>query len=238
MSDRSGEAPVEIWWRDDDAQAWTPELERLCALRRTFGLPLAVAVIPAHADPAMLRRLSAEPKTEILVHGWSHTDKAGGERRKMELTGGLDLGETLARLSAGLASLRRLAPATLPVLVPPWNRIAPDVLAALPSLGFAGVSAWREGLQATQGLTIANATVDLIDWRGGGQMKSAACLHAEIASQRANAGAKGVRIGLLSHHLRMNSAGFANLEELLRTLSSCATVRWPAIRDIFGLGHV
>ena len=41
-----------IWWRDDDAIAPTPALERLLALAEQFEAPLHLAVIP---EPATRR---------------------------------------------------------------------------------------------------------------------------------------------------------------------------------------
>ena len=42
-----------IWWRDDDAIAPTPALDRLAALAEDLSLPVHIAVIPKHAEPAL-----------------------------------------------------------------------------------------------------------------------------------------------------------------------------------------
>ena len=49
-----------FWWRDDDATAPTPELGRLLRLAGAHGAPLALAVIPAEAGPALAEALAAE----------------------------------------------------------------------------------------------------------------------------------------------------------------------------------
>ena len=47
----------------------------------------------------------------------------------------------LGELGTGRMALERLFGARpLPVLVPPWNRIAPALVPTLPEIGFAGLS--------------------------------------------------------------------------------------------------
>ena len=46
---RDTERAADFWWRDDDATALTPALERLLALSRRSDVPLALAVIPLAA---------------------------------------------------------------------------------------------------------------------------------------------------------------------------------------------
>ena len=45
--------PVQFWWRDDDASAPSPALERAVGLSRKYGIPLALAVIPQDATPQL-----------------------------------------------------------------------------------------------------------------------------------------------------------------------------------------
>ena len=57
----------------------------------------------------------------------------------------------------------------LPVFTPPWNRIAPAVVTALPAAGLAAISTYRPRLEkhAAPGLLQVNAHIDPIDWRKG-----------------------------------------------------------------------
>ena len=48
---------ADLWWRDDDAADAGPELDRLLAIQRDTGAPLALAVVPARATPALADRL-------------------------------------------------------------------------------------------------------------------------------------------------------------------------------------
>ena len=70
-----------FWWRDDDAVAPTPALERLLALHHRQGVPLALATIPKGADSALADRLELHPGIAVLQHGYAHENHAGeGER--------------------------------------------------------------------------------------------------------------------------------------------------------------
>ncbi|HEX2116752.1 MAG TPA: hypothetical protein VHM01_20290, partial [Alphaproteobacteria bacterium] len=47
-----------FWWRDDDATAPSGALDRLLALHQKYATPLAIAVIPARAQPGLAERLT------------------------------------------------------------------------------------------------------------------------------------------------------------------------------------
>src|SRR5215469_6309029 len=74
----AGEAT--FWWRDDDAIAASDALKRLLQIS---DLPLAIAVIPALAQPSLVEQI-AEPRIDVLQHGYSHADHEP-DGRKTEL---------------------------------------------------------------------------------------------------------------------------------------------------------
>ena len=63
-----------LWWRDDDAVAPTPQLDRLLAL--ADGAPLALAVIPADVVRELAAALEFFPRVTVLHHGWRHANHA------------------------------------------------------------------------------------------------------------------------------------------------------------------
>ncbi|HCK19113.1 MAG TPA: hypothetical protein DHW36_11430, partial [Thalassospira sp.] len=129
------------WWRDDDAVSVTPELETLLALEQDYKVPLALAVIPAELQDDLVERLVETLDTRVLQHGWSHQNHMPEGRKKQELDDVRDIGDVVADLRKGFAVLQsRFGNRFLPVLVPPWNRVAEDVVAALHSPGFCGIS--------------------------------------------------------------------------------------------------
>ncbi|HYE00178.1 MAG TPA: hypothetical protein VEH84_12405, partial [Alphaproteobacteria bacterium] len=146
-----------LWWRDDDAVAATPALDRLLAP----ALPLTLAVIPAAAEPGLAERLRTAPAVTVAQHGWSHADHAPPGAKSIEL-GGRPAAAVAADLAAGRDRLAALFGERFrPVLVPPWNRIDPAVLPLLPGLGYAGLSTFtpRRAAEAAPRVVRVNSHV-------------------------------------------------------------------------------
>jgi len=124
----SGRA-ADLWWRDDDAVDTGPAADRLIALHRQAGVPLALAVVPAQATQALADRLAEEPGIDLLQHGYGHVNHAPAGDKKSELGPHRPAMMVLGELGTGWLALERLfAGRSLPVLVPPWNRIAPGLV--------------------------------------------------------------------------------------------------------------
>ncbi|MGX7708179.1 glycosyltransferase [Methylobacterium sp. Gmos1] len=207
-----------FWWRDDDATAHTPALDRLLALAARTGWPVALAAIPARAEPSLAARIADEPGVDLLVHGLAHADHAPPEAKKAEFGPHRALAalRSDAAEALGLAKIR-LGPRLLPVLVPPWNRLAPDLPAVLPALGYRGVSA-AHPLPPVPGLAQAHAAVDPVAWRAGGGLADPE----KIVARAARAVAEGGPVGLLTHHLVQDAATWAFCERLLDHLAAHA----------------
>jgi hypothetical protein len=160
--------PATLWWRDDDAVEPTRALDRLLALAAAHGTPLALAVIPARTTGALVRHLaSCGPDVAVLQHGFAHRNHASPDAKKMELGLHRPLAEVLEELARGRTRMDVLFGAGWqPVLVPPWNRIAPEVVARLAGLGFAATSAdgARGNPSAAPGLVQVNTHVDVMRW--------------------------------------------------------------------------
>ena len=124
-----------LWWRDDDAAAPAPALDRLAGLAHEHDVTLGLAVIPALARPSLASWL--EPvRAEVLQHGWAHHSHSTDGEKKAELGRHRAPDAMTAELSRGFAKLREVAGARFqPVLVPPWNRIDPALIPALPNAG-------------------------------------------------------------------------------------------------------
>jgi len=229
---------AELWWRDDDATRPTPPLDRLLRLAEASGAPLALAAIPAGATAALADRLAAAPAVAVLQHGWSHADRSSPGGRKAELADGRVAAEMLDELRRGRRRLVRLLPRTLPVLVPPWNRIAAALPALLPGAGFAGLSRYRPRRRrwAVPGLFEANCHVDPVDWRGGrGFLGEAAVLSAlvgHLSDRRAGRVDAAEPTGLLTHHLQQDEAVWRFLPRLLER-TAAGGARWLTAAQLF-----
>ncbi len=234
---------AELWWRDDDAVEETSALDRLLTVQQESGVPLALAVVPANATAGLAQRLVAAPGVSILQHGYGHVNHAiDGGGRKCELGPERPAMIVLGELATGTMALERLfaAPAfagrRLPVLVPPWNRIAPGLVPALPEIGFAGLSTYgpRSRPEPVRGLRQINTHVDLIDWKGGrgfvGENIALALLIDALAAARTT---DGTPVGVLSHHLAMDEGAWDFLRSLWERISAKVGLRTSAAQELF-----
>jgi peptidoglycan/xylan/chitin deacetylase (PgdA/CDA1 family) len=226
----AGAREIRLWWRDDDAVAATPALDRLLDLARRHRVPLALAVIPARATPGLAERLASEPLVDVLLHGYSHANHAPAGSKKQEL-GYRPAEETLKQLQQGLARLRDLfGTRCLPVLVPPWNRIDPDLVKTLAARGFNGlsVSGPQQGGKRDD-LTIANTHLDPIAWKhGGGLLDPLTTLQRLIEHIEHNE-----PLGILSHHLVHDAWIWAFLDTLLEKIKQHPNVRFMRACELF-----
>jgi hypothetical protein len=229
--------PVVLWWRDDDAVAHTPALDRLLTLANRLDLPVALAVIPAGIETSLVERLADEPRVGLLVHGLRHTNHAPPGARRAEFGDHRPLAALAAEAAAGLTLARsRFGARMQAVLAPPWNRLAPALVASLPALGYYGLSTFgdRPAPEPAPGLTQVNAHLDPIAWRAGRGLADPDALVADLArriAQRPMAGAEP--IGLLTHHLVHDEAVWTFCEGLLEHLAGHAGVRFAPLDAMF-----
>lgn len=239
-----------FWWRDDDAADHTPALDRLLALRDAVDVPLALAVIPARATPALRDRLASAPGLATVQHGYSHKSFATGADRPIELDGSRPAEYVISDLAVGAQSLARLA-SHVPVLVPPWNRIAPHLVPLLPEIGFQGLS--TIGARAREfpvrGLRQQNVHLDVIDWRGKKTGIARGFLGADniiadtirhLAARRAgavetNRAVPDEATGLMTHHSDMDDAMFGFVREFVIRTRAHPAVVWQSANEVFSV---
>ncbi|MDJ1159455.1 glycosyltransferase [Chelatococcus sp. SYSU_G07232] len=228
-----------FWWRDDDATAPTPALDRLLTLARRHAAPVALAAIPAAATRALAERLADEPLASPLVHGLSHRNHAPADEKKAEFGAHRPTAALVADAERALATAReRFGARLLPIFVPPWNRIAPALVAELPALGFCGLSTFRDrpATEAAPGLIQVNTHLDPVDWHGSRSLVAEDMLldglvRAIAARRRADDTLEP--IGLLTHHLVHDEAIWSFCERLIERLCRHAGVRIHAAREVF-----
>jgi len=220
---------IRFWWRDDDAVADTPQLERLLALSRQAQAGIALAVIPHGFEPALGERLRNEEAAFALVHGWSHVSHAPTDEKKAEFGAHRPLEAMAAEAEQALHVLRKkLGHKLLPVFVPPWNRIAPELVQHLPHSGFQALSTFNERKAAypVEGLLQVNTHVDPIDWHGTRSLADQALIIASLAAaiERRTAGEadRDEPIGLLTHHLVHDDVIWSFCEALMMHLRAKA----------------
>lgn len=231
---------ADFWWRDDDAVAASPQLERLLQIGDRHRVPLSLAVIPASLQQSLPERLQSRRRVTVLQHGYAHQSHAARGQLKLELGGERDPAQTYADLQLGQRLLAEAFGAGfLPVLVPPWNRIDPSLATALPGLGFSGISTMRVRRLAAPapGLLQVNAHLDPVNWR---QRRGFIGLYPAIAIlvQHLVARRQGYRdfaepTGILSHHLAQNEAVWRFLDDLFGFLDRHPAACWRSAERIW-----
>jgi len=227
-----------FWWRDDDAVAATPALDRLLALAE--DIPIALAVIPGQTEAGLAERLARAPAATVLQHGWRHTNHAPASERKSELGAHRPLSERLHELRLGRERLHSLfGPRALGVLVPPWNRIGPDLVPRLPEIGIGGLSVAgaRQTAAPAAGLRAVNVHADLVDWHGShGFVGETAALGLVLRHLRgrflASVDAREPT-GILTHHLLQDAPTEQFLRRFVATVRRHASARFVPIPELF-----
>lgn len=228
---------VEFWWRDDDACRLTPALSRLLELATVTRIPLALAVVPKGAEADWLGDLPAG--VQVLQHGVDHCNRAAEGEKKTEFIQGEPLQTAVVRLAEGRSRLAILArDRFLPVLVPPWNRLAAPLIANLTHTGFRGLSTFgsRAAAEPAFGLRQVNTHVDLIAWRGGrgfvGEEVALRQAIAHLGTKRAGHADPAEPTGWLTHHARHDEAAWTFLARLFERTDGSA--HWRRASDLFG----
>lgn len=231
----AGRTPT-LWWRDDDAVDATPALDRLLTLHRTHGVPLALAIVPAGATPGLVARLAQVPDIDLLQHGYAHSNHAPAGEKKAELGPERPAMLVLGEIGTGWLALERLfGPAVLPVLVPPWNRIAPGLVPALPEIGFRGLSTFglRPRTRLVSGWVQVNTHIDLIDWRTRCFAGVEAVLGAFARALAAARTGADEPLGVLSHHLAMDEPAWDFLNSFWERLGGAPGIGIAAANSLF-----
>ncbi len=245
--DRWSDAGLEatVWWRDDDAGAAGPQLDRLLEIAAAAGAIVHTAVIPEHLTEAGRLRILAADSARVLAHGFAHIDHAPPGEGSWELGSHRPVSVTLAELARGKARLEAaFGERFLPVVSPPWGRIAPEVAGRLPGLGLPCVSLTmpRAARFLAPDLLEISVCCDPINWRGGakfaGSEKPLRHFVGHLRRRRrchlSGIGDCDEPSGLLTHHLDHDTEIWAFVEALVTALSDHPAARWVALNEFIG----
>jgi hypothetical protein len=224
--------PVLLWWRDDDAIDASPALDRLLAISGRHGAPLALAVVPDRLSPDLAPLVNAHPDVSVLQHGLDHRSRRDAALPPAQF--GDD--ESASAIALALAErMNRLADFDhrLPVYVPPWNTVQPNLIVALRQIGLK-LSAF-DGLGETGRV---DTHLDLLRWgkrprfRGAGRLMSRL---ARILAERRRLQLWDRPVGLLTHHLDHDEPAWRFLDTLFGQLNTTRGCRWLRAEEAFGL---
>jgi hypothetical protein len=230
-----------FWWRDDDAVAASPELDRLTRCSTDAGAPMGIAAVPKHLEPSLAEALGPHPRIQLLQHGFAHVDHA---RQKGQGAWELGLHRPVKQILSELGLGRRMMASAfgeqfLPVVTPPWNRFDRRLMPGLSEAGFIGISAAgeRPPEPAVSGFVEANIHYDLLSWKAGGRFRGEASATSEIVGhlrrRRLGTVDRDEPTGILTHHLVLDESAWRFLAELLGFVARHPAARWLAPREIF-----
>ncbi|NKB75698.1 MAG: hypothetical protein GKR96_01335 [Gammaproteobacteria bacterium] len=229
-----------FWWRDDDAQASTPELEKLLNLSSRFSVPISLAVIPDNLDSSLKDCIDKNFNITVLQHGFSHRNHAEVHQKKQELGNHRMASEIFDELRKGMSKLQsHFGDAFCPILVPPWNRIDFSLVSSLPKNGYKGVSTFkpRACLEPEHGLWVVNTHADIMSWKKGkrfiGETSVVEQLVTHLKSRREGACDSTEPTGLLTHHLVHDVAAWQFLNDLIALMDEHPAVKWMDAKSIF-----
>lgn len=235
---QAGETPT-FWWRDDDTEEPTAALDQLIGLSDRFGAPLHLAAVPKGVVPELALRLRAGKQVFVMQHGFAHINHEPKGKRASEIGETRDLEAQKDDLRAGwkllvAAKLSNL----LPVVVPPWNRIAPGTVQMLPLLGYGMLSAFdpRENAMTAEGLLRVNCHVDPVRWKEGavfrGTDKTLQQVVSHLAARRTGQVDRQEPTGLLTHHLQTDAATWDFVEAFLDRLTGVGGGHWVTLAGL------
>ncbi len=223
-----------FWWRDDDAIEPTAPLDTMLEIAERHKAQIGLAVIPRDASEALARHVKGKDEVLALQHGWRHKNfqrKDLGDKAA-ELGTRRDPKEVLTQLRKGRDRLEALfADQFHPILVPPWNRIAPQVAQGLPGIGLPWLSTftWMHPAQRHQ----LQAHIDIIKWKKDrrfiGWRSAALRFDLQMTRRRTN---PCEPIGILSHHLAHDEGCFEFLDRFLEIARTHPGASFPQIKSL------
>lgn len=221
-----------FWWRDDDAASSTPELRRIIDFWQRFEVSAALAVIPEKVDNSLVD-LVAESDCCIWQHGWRHQfhlDGEFGDRRALPAM--------IEEALEGRCALdRRFGTGRWQeVFVPPNHRLSARFKTLLPALGYRGLSAGIPLTPPLRHVVEVNAEIDIMDWPNGRMLESdtiARMIVDALQARRRGALSIDTPIGILSHHLRLDSSAWESLTPLMEDLVSHSGARLVPAGSLF-----
>jgi peptidoglycan/xylan/chitin deacetylase (PgdA/CDA1 family) len=215
---RLGRSPT-LWWRDDDATAASPALDRLLALAEQLGAPLTLAVIPSDTagDLGVLRQRHGALVT-FAQHGCRHVNCMQPGLPAAEFPPTADPAQLTGSVESARAALGERLGEPVHLFVPPWNALPDNLLAALARTGHRAVSAYGATRGDAHGVARLDTHIDLLRWKPSVRPKPLGSLFEQLRHQlqrRRLAGAFAEPVGLLTHHRDHDDAAWRTLRSFL-----------------------
>ncbi|MBO9709504.1 MAG: polysaccharide deacetylase family protein [Caulobacter sp.] len=210
-----GRAPV-YWWRDDDARAPSPALDRLLELSRRFEAPVTLAAVPDIDLGPLARACEASGGVELAIHGFRHRNRAPEGRPSGEVNDQDHLTDIVAELATAIRAFRR-AGVEPRLFVPPWNNAHPTLVKALALHGLE-LSCYG-GMREEDSPARLDAHLDVMRWKPVPRFRGALKFLLRARRQLVERRLKHLwdePVGLLTHHLDHDEPTWRFLEAFLQ----------------------
>jgi hypothetical protein len=230
-----------LWWRDDDLISDSSGLRKMQQLSEEYDVPALVAVIPATVDSALGSDTANMPTLIFCQHGHAHRSFAATGQSNSEFPATRPVAEIEEAVRSGQNTLEEVfGERFFPVFVPPWNAYREDLVPALASWGYTGLSQYgsrAEGM--TNGVLRVNTHIDLVDWATAPEFQPgrAETLIEHLTDLLMKKRRKEIDptkpIGILTHHRAMRDDAWDFFSGLLKLTSELPVVRWLSPHDVF-----
>lgn len=223
---RAAAAPVDVFFRDDDAGWADDRLFEMLDVFAKHDTPVDLAVIPFAVEAGLAARLQLRLREQPTLlglhqHGARHLNHEP-IGRKCEFGPARSREEQWRDLLEGKQRLAERLGTVDPIFTPPWNRCTDVTADCLERLGFRVLSqdraAPRSGGASLARLPVA---VDWCRWREGAA-GSWTSLGLRIADALA---ADAGPVGIMLHHAVMDGSDLRQLDALLATLAGADNAR-------------
>ncbi|HEY6802132.1 MAG TPA: DUF2334 domain-containing protein [Pyrinomonadaceae bacterium] len=228
-------APVNFFFRNDDAGWSNDELSTLLDLFESQQVAIDVAVIPQSISPELLDllrpRLKRSPHLlDIHQHGYAHTNhELTG--RKCEFGNSRSAVEQLTDIRAGKLLIEQaFGGSPVSIFTPPWNRCTATTANCLREAGFQVLS--RDSTATPLRVPGLFELPISIDWFA--KNKGERVTFAELGT-RIVVGAQAsspAPVGIMLHHELLKESDFNELNDLLSLLSAHQNATCQLMKDI------
>jgi hypothetical protein len=239
--------PVNFWWRDDDAIKNTDALQTMLQLAVNHKTAVHLAVIPNQLQPSLsiLKSPKNKPFSYVLQHGVEHKSYALANQRKIELGGSQDSTVLRHALANGRDTLKgAFDQQYLDILVPPWNRIADDIVETLSDIGYRKLSVLGSAkLIETQ--YQLNVNIDIINWKTrtfAGESVVLDKIISHLQNKRLNLQtgsgdilANNRPCGLMTHHLDHDDKCWQFLDDFFTFCQAFKQIQWLSGKTLYSL---
>jgi len=210
-----------VYFRADDVAVPGNAFTAMAAAFGARKTPLGLAVVPAWLTVSRwdaLRKVAGGGSLFAWCqHGWRHMNFEAPGTKKREFGQARPARDKRQDLAKGFKRLTEIMGEDFtPVFTPPWNRCDGESLAAMPAIGFKGVSRTvGAGPDAPAELPDFPVLMDLHTRKEPDPDSSLDAMLDELSRGLASGS-----FGIMLHHQRMNQAAFTFLDELLLQIAS------------------